>query len=676
MRRGGQTGSRVVLTISWGLLLASVSIMTAEEPAPRYVAGQRPEAVSPEAASGRVLAIAPGRSADSQLPEPYLAVSSAHWLYDTLTDPRLGQFSKEASRLLVGHDAVLPNIRQEAVLLQRSRGDDLVVVFLAGYVGSEGGKVYWFTRETEVGRMDDTALSEAELGLLIEAIPSRHVLVVLDAYDASLVGSSAGVTRADLASVLPGMAGEGRAVLAVEHVGGWYLESQGVRHSVLPHFFVAGLAGAADGNGDGSISAAELWRYLEYQLAQEADRESDVPKPKSMFLVGRGFQPEGVFLTTNPHPEATSRKRLESLLKLLGQGRISGSEYDEGRRLLTTRLLREVERQQREVYADLAGGRTDVETARIALSAIVTKRTMDNSPETRPTALPASLRNSLRMDMVLVPEGSFRMGSSMAAEDLSMRFGGPASWFDPEFPEHPVRISRPLYMSTCEVTVGRFRVFVEETGYRTDAEKGGQSFESGKRGGYSLLADRKWGWRDEATWRRPGFDQTEDDPVVMVSWNDADMFCKWLSARDNRDYRLPSEAEWEYSCRAGKGSMFWWGEDFDQRDMEEREETKLVSWSALTEGHTRAVGRFRANTFGLHDMAGSVWEWCNDWYDRSYYAGSPSVDPQGPPTGMYRVIRGGARHDNPRYCRSSCRNGYRPAGRHGLIGFRIVTEAK
>jgi len=674
MRRGGHTGSRVVLTISWGLLLASVSIMTAEEPGPRLAVGRLSEAVSSEAASSRMLVIAPGRSMDSQLPEPYLAVSSARWFYDTLTSPRLGQFSKEASRLLVGDDAVLSNIRQEAVLLQRARGDDLVIVFLAGYLGSEAGKVYWFTRDTEMGRLADTALSQAELNLLVKAIPSRHVLVVLDAYDASLVGSSAGVGRANLTSTLPAMAGEGRAVLAVEHVGGWFLESQGVRHGVLTHFIVAGLGGAADGNSDGSISVAELWRYLEYQLAQEAGPESGASKP--IFLAGQGFRPEGVFLTTNPHPEAVSRERLESLMKLLGRGQISGSEYDEGRRLLTSRLLREVERQQQEVYADLADGRTDPETARIALSAIVTRRTIDTSPETRPTALPASLRNSLRMDMVLVPEGSFRMGSGVAAEALSMRFGGPASWFEPEFPLHPVRVSRPFYMSTCGVTVGQFRVFVEETGYRTDAEKGGQSFESGKKGGYTVLRGRQWGWRDLATWRNPGFDQTDGDPVVMVSWNDADMFCKWLSARDNRDYRLPSEAEWEYACRAGRDSMFWWGEDFDQRGTEWPEETKLVSWSASSEAYTCPVGRFRANAFGLHDMAGNVWEWCNDWYNRSYYAGSPSVDPQGPPVGMYRVIRGGALHDNPRYCRSSCRNGYRPAGRHGLIGFRIAMEAQ
>ena len=144
LRRGGHTGSRVVLTISWGLLLASVSIMTAEEPAPRFVVGRRlSEAVSPEGTSGRVLVIAPGRSADGQLPEPYLAVSSARWFYDTLTDPRLGQYSKEASRLLVGDDATLPNIRQEAVLLQRVKGDDLVVVFVAGYVACEEGKIYW-----------------------------------------------------------------------------------------------------------------------------------------------------------------------------------------------------------------------------------------------------------------------------------------------------------------------------------------------------------------------------------------------------------------------------------------------------------------------------------------------------------------------------------------------------
>jgi len=232
-------------------------------------------------------------------------------------------------------------------------------------------------------------------------------------------------------------------------------------------------------------------------------------------------------------------------------------------------------------------------------------------------------------------------------------------------------------MSTCEVTVGQFRVFTEETGYRTDAEKGGQSFENGKSGGYTVLANRNWGWRDTATWKNPGFDQKDDEPVVMVSWNDADMFCKWLSARDNRDYRLPTEAEWEYACRAGGNTVFWWGDTFEQREGgEDGGFARLVSWPSLQDQFTHSVGAFRANGFGLYDMAGNVWEWCNDWYSQAYYAESPSADPQGPNSGVFRVIRGGAWHDNPRYCRSSCRNGYRPTGRHGLIGFRVVAEAR
>lgn len=678
MRRPGHTGSRVVLTISWGLLLASVSVMTASEPAPLLPAASLSSDTMPaDLTVRRALIIGSGRSSDLRLPDARLPVTDARLLHKTLTDQRLGQFAAGNVSLLVGDDANLPNIRKAFARLRHTDVDDVVVVYLSGYAASEHGKVFWLTRETIFGNMADTALSSAELALLLKAIPSRNVVVILDALDASVAGVEAKLTRADLSAVLPALASDGCGLLALHHIGGRSRDIDGVKHDILTHYLVNGMRGAADGNGDGAVSTAELWRYAEYQLGQEATGNAGLPMPTTRS--GAGFRPDRVFLTLNPNPENVSRARLESLMRLLGQGMIAGVEYDEARRLLTGRLLRDRERFQRDIYADLADGRIDADSARLALSALaVSKPTEEPTGSTLFASLPAMSRNSLRMDMVLIPEGSFQMGSAQSANDLSVRFGGPTEWFEPEYPRHFVRISKPLYMSTCEVTVGQFRTFAEETGYRTDAEKGGQAFENGNRGGFTLLPDGSWGWRETASWRNPGFEQTEEDPVVLVSWNDADMFCKWLSARDNRDYRLPSEAEWEYACRAGTSTMYWWGDDFrDREGNEDGDRTRLASLSPFgQDSATYPVGRLRANGFGLHDMAGNVWEWCGDWYGRGYYAESPTNDPQGPSVGSFRVIRGGAWHDNPRYSRTSCRNGYRPAGRHGLIGFRIVAEAK
>ena len=550
MRRAAHTGSRVVLTLSWGLLLASVSVMTASEPPPPIAPGAFSETMPADLTVRRALIIGSNRCADLRVPDARLPVTDARWLHKTLTDPRIGRFSPSNVSLLVGDDANLANIRKEFARLRHADFDDIVMVYLSAYTANESGKVFWLTRETIVGNMADTALSNAELGLLLKSIPSRNVVVVLDALDASVAGTEAKIARADLNALMPTLASDGHGVLAFQHIGNRSRETDGVRHDILTHYLVRGLCGAADGNGDGSVSTAELWRYVEYQLGQEAAGTSGLPVP--MIRSGTGFRGDRLFLTLNPDPENVSRLRLESLMKLLGQGMVSGADYDEARRLLTSKLLRDRERLQRDIYADLADGRIDADSARLALSALAVSKTAPETTEgTLFASLPASRRNSLRMDMVLIPEGTYQMGSAQSASDLSVRFGGPTEWFEPEYPRHAVRVSKPLYMSTCEVTVAQFRAFVEETGYRTDAEKGGQSFENGNRGGFTVLPDGTWGWRETATWRSPGFDQTDDDPVVMVSWNDTDMFCKWLSARDNHDYRLPTEAEWEYACRAG-----------------------------------------------------------------------------------------------------------------------------
>ena len=632
MRRGGHTGSRVVLLISWGLLLGSVSIMTASEPTPHLTVGSLTDTMPADLTVRRALVIGVGQCADLRVPDARLPVSDAKLFAKTLTDPRVGHFSSGKVSLLVGDDATLPNIRKEFSRLQHAAPDDVVVVYISSYVASEDGKVYWLTRETMSGNMADSALSHAELGLLLKTIPSRNVVVFLDGIDGAVAGIEAKLKRADLTGVLPVMACDGRGLMAYQHVGGRERSIDGIKHDLLTSCLIQGLRGAADGNGDGATSVAELWRYVRYQLGQEAIGGSSLPDPT--ILTGANFRPDRVFLTVNANPENVSRARIESLMKMLGQGLITGVEYDEARRLLTSRLLRDRERLERDIYADLADGRLDSDRARLALSAIAVDTQPDPARGTLFTSLPASMRNSLRMNLVLIPDGSFQMGSALPVNELSLRFGGPTDWFEPEYPRHLVRISKPFYMGECEVTVGQFRTFVEETSYRTDAEKGGQSFENGNRGGFTLLNPGNWGWRETASWRNPGFDQTDDDPVVLVSWNDADMFCKWLSARDNRDYRLPTEAEWEYACRAGGSSLYWWGDDFRDREGNEAgDQTRLVGWSAINDNAcTHPVGRFRANGFGLYDIAGNVWEWCGDWYGRSYYSDSPITDPRARPS--------------------------------------------
>src|SRR5262245_16034861 len=158
-------------------------------------------------------------------------------------------------------------------------------------------------------------------------------------------------------------------------------------------------------------------------------------------------------------------------------------------------------------------------------------------------------------------------------------------------------------------------------------------------------------------------------PVERVSWNSATEFCSALSKRTGRAYRLPTEAEWEYACRAGTATLFSSADNSETLDQH--------GWYYNnSEQKTRNVGQKIPNAWGLHDMHGNVFEWCHDWYDEDYYAQSPSTDPQGPPSGTSHVLRGGSFLTVSYLCRTAYRFSNWPDYRYYDIGFRVVAAAE
>jgi formylglycine-generating enzyme required for sulfatase activity/serine/threonine protein kinase len=273
-----------------------------------------------------------------------------------------------------------------------------------------------------------------------------------------------------------------------------------------------------------------------------------------------------------------------------------------------------------------------------------------------------------------IPAGTFLMGSPE---------GQGAS---EEHPQHEVRITRPFYLGVTEVTRGRFRLFVEKEGYRTEAEKdgkGGQGWNEAK---------RKFEQNPRYAWQSPGFEQTDEHPVVNVSWNDAQAFLAWLSRKEGETYRLPTEAEWEYACRAGTTTRYFCGDDPEGlaavgNIADGTARAKYSNWIpaiAARDGYvyTAPVGRFQANAFGLYDMHGNVSEWCWDWFDLDYYKRSPIDDPRGPEQAarpMYpgvgsRVIRGGSWSYIERDERSAARHTFIPELRTTYLGFRVARD--
>jgi formylglycine-generating enzyme required for sulfatase activity len=288
--------------------------------------------------------------------------------------------------------------------------------------------------------------------------------------------------------------------------------------------------------------------------------------------------------------------------------------------------------------------------------------------------------NSISMRLVRIPHGTFTMGSS--AEE-----GGR---FTDEGPPHEIEISKDLYMSKYSVTRAQFRQFVQETGYKTDADKAKLAF------GFFGRYDKVALWLNEKfSWRDTGFEQTDEHPVVNVSWNDAKAFCDWLAHREGKPYRLPTEAEWEYACRSGTTTRFYSGEKdsslrtaanladqslkakWDYSEIQPKEFRKALDsgWFAdWDDGYpfTAPVGQFQPNRWGLYDMHGNVWQWCSDWHDPNYYSHSPRKDPQGPKDGEFRVLRGGSWLYGARYCRSAARHQDKASGRMIDIGIRVV----
>jgi formylglycine-generating enzyme len=247
------------------------------------------------------------------------------------------------------------------------------------------------------------------------------------------------------------------------------------------------------------------------------------------------------------------------------------------------------------------------------------------------------LTNSLGIKLVLVPAGTCHMGST--ANEALHRLN--------EMPQHEVAITQPFYMAVHLVTQAQYFQVMKENPAKFSSSVGGDV----------------------------------NHPVERVSWIDAVEFCRRLSDSPEerqaaRVYRLPTEAEWEYACRAGTTSPFCCGPSLSGPQANFDANFPLGEAArAKPAGRTTPVGSFPANNFGLFDMHGNLWEWCADWYDGNYYRSSPRRDPPGPTTGRFRVVRGGSWRNHASTCRAAYRNALVPNNRDPYTGFRVVVSA-
>jgi formylglycine-generating enzyme required for sulfatase activity len=272
------------------------------------------------------------------------------------------------------------------------------------------------------------------------------------------------------------------------------------------------------------------------------------------------------------------------------------------------------------------------------------------------TALPA-VKNSIGMDLVRIPAGHFTMGAT--ATEVGRQ--------SDEGPPHKVLISRSFYVAAHETTVAQFRAFVESTHYPTEAERketGAQRWDA---------SAGVWKLDPKCTWRNPGWPLADNQPVVCVCRNDAVAFCYWLSHKEGKVYRLPTEAEWEYVCRAGTSTPYGGGGSLSLRDANFTEASAAPGSGPA--GMPRPVGSFAPNAWGLFDMHGNAWEWCGDGFSPTYYGNSPERDPAAPGSSFEGVLRGGSWSSGALDCRSARRCNTLPGRCRNDTGFRVVREA-
>ncbi len=287
--------------------------------------------------------------------------------------------------------------------------------------------------------------------------------------------------------------------------------------------------------------------------------------------------------------------------------------------------------------------------------------------------VPVEITNSISMRLALIPAGEFVMGTSKEEFHRFMQLYPYENrkFYESECPSHRVRISKPFYLGVHEVTVGEFRVFMNATDYKTEAEEYDGPVWNDVNGDWEV-PDQRY------TWDVAEFSQKDDQPVVNVTWNDAKAFCEWLCETEGERYRLPTEAEWEYACRAGTTTPFHFGSQLNGT-----EANCYGDWPYGTETkgpnleRTSTVGSYQPNAFGLYDMHGNVDEWCQDWYAEDYYANSPVDDPQGPSQGSesqgsVRVFRGGSWKSIARCCRSAMRLSCTPSSWGDGMGIRMA----
>ena len=542
-----------------------------------------------------------------------------------------------------------------------------VVVFYSGHgMPGSDGRGYLLPVNGHPARPQLNGYAIETLEENLASLDARSFAVYLDAcfsgasHAGSLVANVSGMYRE---APLPDPSTDRMVVLTAASATETAFWDEEAGHGMFTNHLLDALYGAADADADARVTAREAHGYVRRKVAgavRITHRDNQTPGLRGaagqvLALTGSGVfpqRPEVPGGRSRTWPFTVETEPVGALVRVVN----IEERYRPGMELPAGEYRVEASLEGHETAVRTVRHATTPTLHRIALRRAVVRRSAGERFRDCPDC----------PEMVVIPAGRFEMGCD--AEDCD----------DDEKPVHEVRIRNDFALGRYEVTVAEFRRFAEATGYRTDAEK-----DAGRGCRTMEIMDRsKWGWTPGRSWRNLEYAVEDRQPVTCVSWNDAKAYVVWLGERTGAEYRLPSEAEWEYAVRVGTRTRYHFGDAPDRLcaygNVADR--TKLPNggaWANLAECedgsvYPTAVGSYRPNAFGLYDMHGNVSEWVEDCGNGSY-AGAPS-DGVAWVSGdcAARVLRGGSWSGRPRYLRAADRDWDSTGNRSDSSGFRVA----
>jgi formylglycine-generating enzyme required for sulfatase activity len=615
----------------------------------RYVMGMPEVAPGSVSITGEYWALIIGIDKYTHAPSLETAVKDATGVRDVLLT-RYG-FKRERIIELLDEQATRTGIEEMLYKLSRQAGaEDSVFIYYAGHGQYEqDGRLGWWVPVEGKPQSPGTFITNASIRDYIEGMKAKHIYLVADS---CFSGTLFGRTRA-----MPPLNDQFFSRLYANR-SRWGLTSGGTEpvadlgkagHSIFAYHFIKLL----QENTNPYLVPSHIFDQIAPIIANNSDQT-----PRSEPLKGAGdeggqfvFRLAAGMATVTPSASGVGRKPKASA----PSAALSQAEQE----------LKALEDEERKVEEQqkLAEFQAQIATKKQQIEEKKQQQVMASIPSPSLSAQPREIRGKDGAPMLLIPAGEFMMGSTDG---------------DPhEKPVHKVSLDA-FYLDKHEVTNRLFQKFTHKTGYETTAEKEGEAL--------AYVQDDKYIVVSGANWRTPEGGETiftsnrDEHPVVSVSWHDAVAYCRWAGKR------LPTEAEFEYTLRAGTTTTYWWGDgNPDSRRvaniLDESAKPQFPGYPIMTgydDGYARTapVGSFEPNPFGLHDMIGNVWEWTADWYNSDYYQRSPGRSPTGPSSGSLRVVRGGSWGNEPKNVRAAARSGADPRYRHTIGGFRCAQDAR